>query len=96
MDFQQLLQRYKEKFKDKPDTNLTERQEIMSKIILRLETDRKTSGYKPLTAGTYAIKMAQAGIKTVSDFYWFDAYLNDSKNYCATWWWYIREKKIKK
>lgn len=74
----------------------TERQEIMDIIIAVLQEDRKKNGYKPLDVGTYAIKMAQAGIKTTAQLYWFHGYLNDSKCYSATWWWYIREKKIKK
>lgn len=93
MQIKDILQQYELPFtKTKAKS---ERAEILSKIIDRLEDERKLSGYKPLGAGFYAMKMAQIGIKTTQDFYWFDGYLKESKSYCATWWWYIREK-IKK
>lgn len=95
LSFKDILDQYKEKLLPEKNTK-TERQEILSKIISILEEDRKKGGYKSLSAGTYAIKMAQAGIKSTNDLYWFHSYLLDSKNYSATWWWYIREKKIKK
>jgi acyl-CoA hydrolase len=72
-----------------------ERDEILDLFIERLNKDRISNGFKPMSSGIYAIKMAQAGIKTLADLKWFYGYLSDAKSFSATWWWYVKEKKIK-
>lgn len=71
----------------------SERAEIVKKFVDRLNADRISSGYKPLKASVYAIKMAQSGLKTNSDLYWFYRYCEDAKNFSKCWWWSLKPNK---
>lgn len=94
MDFQQILQSY-QKEQQPTKAQKSERAEIVKKFVDRLNEDRIKSGYKPLPASVYAIKMAETGLKTNSDLYWFWGFCNDAKHFSKCWWGTMKEQKKK-
>lgn len=93
MEIKELLANYKIEKKGKAKSELDE---LRSKFVERLNSDRVVGGYKPLKAGVYIIRMAQAGIKSVRDLHWLWGYCNDAKSFGTCWWWWTRENKKKK
>lgn len=66
-----------------------ERQELIEKFVTRLNNSRKAGGYKPLGAGFYASKMS---LIPTDELHLFYKELDQSKNFCALWWWKIKQK----
>lgn len=93
MEIKDLLERYKT-IQPKP-IHTSERAELVKKFVERLNYDRVQSGRKALPASVYAIKMANAGLKSNHDLYWFFAYCDEAKNFSATWWWALNPKNVK-
>ena len=88
-----IIDKYKE-HKEVPKFN-SERAELISKFTERLNQSREESGFKKLPAKVYSIKMAQSGLKTNFDLYWFFKYLEDSNNFSKTFWWSLNKKNIR-
>lgn len=74
----------------------SEREEILTKFIKKLNEARTLSGYRPLRSAFYAVKMANAGLKTTSDLYWFYRYCEDANDFSKCWWWSLNSKNAKK
>ncbi len=91
MQIQDLIENYKV---GKPTKTFqkSERAEIVKQFVDRLNADRVVMGYKPLRASFYAIKMAESGLKTNSDLYWFYRYCEEAKDFSKTWWWSLKVK----
>lgn len=89
-NLQEILDIYKET--QKGSFEKSERAEIVKKFVTRLNQERTANGFKELPASFYAIKMAEAGLKTNSDIYWFYRYCEDAKNFSKTWWWSLKAK----
>lgn len=68
----------------------SERAEILEQFITRLNGERGT--YKPLTAGFIASRMAQAGLKSNTDLYWFYKYCDDAQHFSKCWWWALKKQ----
>lgn len=68
------------------------RQELMKKFVDRINGDRVSSGYKPLTAKFIVTKMYTAGLKDDFDLNWFYGYCNDAKTFGSCWWWSLGKK----
>lgn len=79
--------------KRKDNFEKSERAEIVKKFVFKLNDARKQANYKPLPASFYAIKMAESGLKTNTDLYWFFRYCEDAKDFGKTWWWSLRVEK---
>ncbi len=92
MQIQEILEKYKTRALSKEPV-LSERSELLKKFVDRLNSDRVSSGRKPLKAGVYAIKMYQSGLKSNGDLYWFYGYCNDAKNFSSCWWWSLKAQK---
>ncbi len=90
-----LLEEYKNK-DNRQVYQKSERAEIVKKFVDKLNADRVRDGRKPLPASFYAIKMAQSGLKSNFDLYWFYGYCNDARNFSSTWWWALNPKNTKK
>lgn len=90
MDIQEILKNYK----IGRDTNApkSERAELVGKFVDRLNKSRIENNYKPLPARFYAVKLAQSGLKTNGDLYWFFAYCDETKNFDKTFWWSLKSK----
>lgn len=73
----------------------TERHAIIKMFVDRLNQGRVENGWKELSPQFYAVKMAQSGLKSKSDLYWFYGYCNDAKNFSSCWWWALRDSKHK-
>ena len=86
---EEILKDYK--IKNKSSFQKSERAEIIKKFVDRLNADR-IGKYEPLPASVYAIKMAEAGLKTNTDLYWFYRYCDDAKNFSRCWWWALKAK----
>ena len=70
-----------------------ERQELLEKFVHRLDTSRIQSGYKPLGPKFYATKMA---LIPTNELHMFYKELDQSKNFCALWWWKCKKKPVDK
>lgn len=68
----------------------SERAEILERFITRLNSER--GNYKPLSAGFIAARMAQAGLKSNTDLYWFYKYCDDAKHFSKCWWWALKKQ----
>lgn len=90
MEITELLKNYK----IGRDVNVpkSERADIVKKFVERLNKSRTENKYKPLPARFYAIKMADAGLKSNFDLYWFFKYCDETKNFDKTWWWSLTAK----
>ncbi len=97
MEIQEILKTYIENSEKKKDNfEKSERADIVKKFVIKLNEARKIANYKELPASFYAIKMAESGLKTNSDLYWFYRYCEDAKDFGKCWWWSLRgEKKPK-
>lgn len=94
MEIKDIIEGYK--LKGKTTEAKSELNELKSKFIDRLNSDRVTGGYKPLKPGVYMIRMAQCGIKSVSGLYWLLGYCNDANDFSKCWWWWTKTNKKKK
>ena len=90
MDIKEIIENYK--IKNKSDTTVSERADIVKKFVDKLNTSRKKNGFKELPARFYAVKMAQSGLKSNFDLYWFYKYCDETKNFDKTWWWSLKAK----
>jgi hypothetical protein len=68
----------------------SERAEIVKKFVDRLNQERTFAGFNPLKPSVYAIKMADAGLKTNQDLYWFYRYCDDAKSFGKCFWWSLK------
>lgn len=94
MEIKDLLQNYiSQNLVEKPVVELTQRQELIKRFVDRLNGDRKGK-YKALSPRFYAIKMAQSGITSITDLYWFYRYCEDAKDFSSCWWWSLSAKSI--
>lgn len=88
-----ILNKYQE---DKRDTEnkipISERHELVSKFSEKINANRIRDGLEPLKSAFLNKKMAQAGLTTNSDLYWFYAYCDETKNFDKTWWWSLKAK----
>lgn len=92
MEIQELLKNYIGNKSEKPLITYGEWQHLVGKFTDKLDAVRKENGFKKLGAKFYSVKMAQSGLKTVRDLYWFYAYCNDAKNFSKCWWWSLKAK----
>ena len=89
-----LIDKYKES-KDKNNGEnqpLSERHELVEKFAKKLNENRLRDNLKPLKNSYINMKMAQSGLKSNSDLYWFFAYCDETKNFDKTWWFSLRVK----
>lgn len=63
------------------------RNERLKPFVDRLEQSRKESGYKPLGAKFYAMKMSHISTDELDAFY---KKLDQSDSFCKLWWWYTK------
>lgn len=70
----------------------SERHELVSKFAKKINEKRIADGLKPLQSGFLNKKMADAGLKTNSDLYWFYRYCEEAKNFDKCWWWSLKAK----
>lgn len=89
-NIKEILEQYKIAKMD--DSPISERHELISKFTKRLNENRIVDGLKPLSCSFVNFKMAQAGLKTNYDLYWFYAYCNEAINFDKTWWWSLKSK----
>lgn len=89
---QEILEKYKEKNKNE-QTPISERHELVSKFSKKINEKRVADGFKPLASSYLNLKMADAGLKTNSDLYWFYAYCDETKNFDKTFWWSLKAKE---
>lgn len=89
MNIQEIIKIYKDQ---KEEIKISERSELVKRFIDKLNTNRVDNGFKKLPASFYAIKMADAGLKEVSDLYWFYRYCEDGRDFSKTWWWSLKVK----
>jgi hypothetical protein len=74
-----------------PTTKATsERATEIERFVTRLNSSRVAGGYKKLSPGFYASKMA---LIPTEDLYAFYKELEQSKNFAALWWWKCCPKK---
>lgn len=88
---QEILEKYKEK-KQNEETPISERHELVSKFSKKINEKRVADGLKPISNGYLNMKMAQSGLKSNGDLYWFYAYCDETKNFDKTWWWSLKAK----
>ena len=67
----------------------SERAELLEKFVTRLNNGRVSGGFKPLGAGFYATKMS---LVPTDELHMFYKELDQSKNFCALWWWKTKKK----
>lgn len=73
----------------KPTTKAnSERGELIERFVTRLNASR-TGKYKPLKPGFYASKMS---LIPTDELHMFYKELDNSKNFCALWWWKCNKK----
>lgn len=90
-----LIQDIINKYKEEKDITsnvvpISERHELVSKFSEKINTKRVADGLKPISNGFINMKMAQSGLKTNTDLYWFFAYCEESKNFDKTWWYSLK------
>lgn len=92
---QEIITKYSEsKDKNKNEIHaISERHELVSKFSEKINESRKRDGLKELPNAFLNKKMADAGLKTNHDLYWFFAYCNETKNFDKTWWWSLKPQK---
>lgn len=90
MNISEIIESYK--LKDKSQYQKSERAELVKKFVDRLNAERVSSKYKALPPSFYAVKMADAGLKTNQDLYWFYRYCDDAKSFSKCWWWSLKAK----
>lgn len=88
---QDLITKYKE-LKHSENQPISERHELVEKFAKKINESRARDGLKPLRNAFLNKKMADAGLKTNQDLYWFYAYCNDAKNFDKCWWWSLKVK----
>lgn len=75
---------------EKPITKAnSERASLIEMFVTRLNTSRVQGGYKKLGANFFATKMALIPTDELHAFY---KELDQSKNFCALWWWKCTKK----
>ena len=89
MEIKEILKTY-EIGKQKGNFQKSERAEIVKKFVDKLNAEREQNNYKKLPAGFYAIKMAESGLKTNHDLYWFLRFCEDAQNFSKCWWWALK------
>ena len=68
----------------------SERASLIEPFVTKLNNSRIAGGYKPLPPSFYAQKMALIPTDELHAFY---KELDNSKNFCALWWWKCCPKK---
>lgn len=90
---QDIITKYKEERENKNEIRpISERHELVSKFSEKINESRIRDGLKILPNAFLNKKMADAGLKSNSDLYWFFAYCNETKNFDKTWWWSLKAK----
>lgn len=84
------LTNYLETKQQQATKHKSERSELIEKFMKRLNADREEAGFKPLSPGFVSMKMAQAGLKTNDDLYWFYSYCDDARHFAKCWWWSMK------
>lgn len=93
MEIQEILKTYIENSEKRKDSfEKSERAEIVKKFVDKLNALRESAGYKKLPPSFYAIKMAESGLKSNTDLYWFYRYCEDAKDFGKCWWWSLKVK----
>lgn len=89
----EIITKYREeKEKKSGEQPISERHELVSKFSKKINEKRVADGLKPLPNAFFNKKMAQSGLKTNHDLYWFFAYCDETKNFDKTWWWSLKAK----
>jgi len=97
LELSQILTQFKEKEENSVKTpQKTERQELIRRFEERINQERQILHLKPLTGAYFAVKLAESGIKTNEDLYWFYSYCDHSRNFGKTWWWALGLSKKEK
>lgn len=78
------------RFKVEKSNIKSERAELIERFVTRLNNSRITAGYKPLGVKFYATKMA---LIPTDELHMFYKELDQSKNFCALWWWKCSKNK---
>lgn len=89
---QDILTKYKENEEKKSgeQISISERHELVSKFSEKINANRIRDGIKPLNNAYINMKMAQSGLKSNFDLYWFYKYCDETKNFDKTWWWSLK------
>lgn len=95
MEIKDLLEKYKNiPIQDfKLETDNEKKKRVLKEMIFTLNEDRVKSGRKKLNDSFYCIKLAQSGLKTFNDIYWFHKYCKEAKNYSSCWWWSLKSQE---
>jgi hypothetical protein len=91
-----ILERYKNNsFNKESNKNhpISQRHQLIDKFAQKLNAKRVENGFKPLTHAFLNKKMAESGLKTDSDLYWFYKYCDETKNFDKVWWWSLKPQK---
>lgn len=89
-----IITKYREERENKNEQKtISERHEIVSKFSDKINGNRVRDGLKPLNNAFLNRKMADAGLRTNFDLYWFFKYCDETKNFDKTWWWSLKTKE---
>ena len=89
---QELLSKYKESKYIDENQAISERHELVKKFADKINAKRIQDNMKPLQNSFLNKKMADAGLKSNGDLYWFYRYCEEAKNFDKTWWWSLKSK----
>jgi hypothetical protein len=99
MELKDYLEKYKSatsiKDFDFIESEAEKKKKVLKQMIFRLNEDRIKSGRKKLSDAFYCIKLAESGMKTSADLYWFHKYCEEAKNYGSCWWWSLKSQEEK-
>ena len=88
---QEIITKYIEENKNESQP-ISERHELVNKFSEKINASRIRDGLKPLKNAYINMKMAQSGLKSNFDLYWFYKYCDETKNFDKTWWWSLKSK----
>ena len=95
-NIQELLSKYREGNYNEQDREeklpISERHELVKKFADKINANRIRDNMKPLQNAHLNKKMADAGLKSNFDLYWFYKYCDETKNFDKTWWFALNPK----
>jgi hypothetical protein len=91
---QDIITKYRENNEKKSGEQqpISERHELVSKFSKKINENRIRDGLSLLKDSYINMKLAQSGLKSNGDLYWFFAYCNETKNFDKTFWWALKAK----
>jgi hypothetical protein len=89
-----IIDKYKESKDKKINENqaISERHELIEKFAKKINENRLRDKLKPLQNSYINMKLAQSGLKSNGDLYWFYRYCEDAKNFDKCFWWSLKAR----